>query len=56
MSRPAITYDPQLQNLVLKGFGPLLTEGSGAFAAPVTVVDDLTLTELRHALPGESTM
>ncbi len=50
MSRPAITYDPQEATLVVKGFGPLLTEGSGSFVAPVSVVEGLTLTELRHAL------
>ncbi len=52
MPGTAITYDPREASLVVKGFGPLLTEGSGSFVAPVSVVEDLTLTELRHALRG----
>ena len=50
MSRSKIRYDPGSQDLVVDGYGRLLTEGSGVFTSPAAVLEDLTLTEVRHAL------
>jgi Putative DNA-binding domain len=50
MSPPAIRYDPESQDLVIDGYGQLLTEGAGVFLAPIAIVEDLTLTEVGSAL------
>jgi len=50
MPGAAIKYEPREDTLAVKGFGPLVTHGSGDFVAPVAVVEGLTLTELKSAL------
>jgi hypothetical protein len=50
MPSPAIKYEAREGTLTVKGFGLLLTHGSGDFVAPVVVVEGLSLAELKAAL------
>jgi hypothetical protein len=52
MPSPTVKYEAREGTLVVKGFGSLLTQGSGDFVAPVAVVEGLNLAELKAALRG----